>query len=468
MERRFARDFGNVRVHTDARAVQALGAQAVTSGTDIAFAPNRYAPATPEGCGLLAHELAHVVQQRQGRPDPAVSSRAGDRDERGAEAAVHALAAGRRPVLAPAAAGLHCKPAGDAPTLLPPRLDVPASAQAQSSQEVVVQSFLDRMWASQSGQAKPFRMSAKVVEGLSALFLLPPIFPSGDFESTEPVLAWLRPRLTKSIDPNLVKMLDRLPSQERALGAAADHGDGAIAQPRGLGTVPGTTDPRRPPAPSSSDATDAASEALLAALATFRATPLGRELEKAGKQYVLSLQGLPLVVLVTLVGAEFYAASDSKLPSLPELPVGDGITLKVDLSSKPSQLGGLLGDIAHDRAEPSGTPERKAGIGLKFTNEGLVRAAVAIGHFFKEAATWIAKGVVKAGTVIGQGAAKGGKFLLSVAPELVGGLIGGGLGAAIGAAAGGGMGALIGAGVGLAAGALAGLAARLFKRKANP
>lgn len=45
----------------------ALGALAFTCGADIHFAPGRYNPHTHEGAQLLAHELAHVLQQRTGR-----------------------------------------------------------------------------------------------------------------------------------------------------------------------------------------------------------------------------------------------------------------------------------------------------------------------------------------------------------------------------------------------------------------
>ena len=70
-EPRFGHDFSGVRVHADARgsatAVR-LGADAFTVGRAIAFAPGRYAPGTPAGRRLLAHELAHVVQQRAATP----------------------------------------------------------------------------------------------------------------------------------------------------------------------------------------------------------------------------------------------------------------------------------------------------------------------------------------------------------------------------------------------------------------
>ncbi len=66
MERRLGHDFGPVRVHTDAKAAEsarAVNALAYTVGRDIAFGTGRYAPRTSEGRRLVAHELAHVVQQ---------------------------------------------------------------------------------------------------------------------------------------------------------------------------------------------------------------------------------------------------------------------------------------------------------------------------------------------------------------------------------------------------------------------
>ena len=57
---------GGVRVHTDAEAsasARALGAKAYTVGSDVVFSPGSYQAGSPEGRGLLAHELAHVVQQ---------------------------------------------------------------------------------------------------------------------------------------------------------------------------------------------------------------------------------------------------------------------------------------------------------------------------------------------------------------------------------------------------------------------
>lgn len=59
-------DFSQVRVHTDNRAsesAQAINALAYTIGRNVVFRSGQYAPGTKEGKKLLAHELAHAVQQ---------------------------------------------------------------------------------------------------------------------------------------------------------------------------------------------------------------------------------------------------------------------------------------------------------------------------------------------------------------------------------------------------------------------
>ncbi|HEX6178676.1 MAG TPA: DUF4157 domain-containing protein, partial [Thermoanaerobaculia bacterium] len=71
MESQLGHDFGDVRVHTGsaaARSAAAVGAQAYTVGTEIAFGAGRFAPTTADGHSLLAHELTHVVQQRGSEP----------------------------------------------------------------------------------------------------------------------------------------------------------------------------------------------------------------------------------------------------------------------------------------------------------------------------------------------------------------------------------------------------------------
>ncbi len=93
LEPQFAYDFSKVRVHTerdDAQSAVALGASAYTVGKDIVFAPGRYKPGSHVGRWLLAHELAHVVQQDAqvtALPSGLQLSSADDAGERAAEGA---------------------------------------------------------------------------------------------------------------------------------------------------------------------------------------------------------------------------------------------------------------------------------------------------------------------------------------------------------------------------------------------
>ncbi|GLR87967.1 eCIS core domain-containing protein [Bradyrhizobium iriomotense] len=69
-EPRFGRSFSDVRIHTGDKAsvaAQSVGARAFTYGSAIVMGQHAYSPATQAGRALLAHELAHVVQQDSGR-----------------------------------------------------------------------------------------------------------------------------------------------------------------------------------------------------------------------------------------------------------------------------------------------------------------------------------------------------------------------------------------------------------------
>ena len=66
MESGFGADFSNVRVHHDTAADslnQSLQARAFTTGSDIFFRDGEYRPGSSGGDRLLAHELAHTMQQ---------------------------------------------------------------------------------------------------------------------------------------------------------------------------------------------------------------------------------------------------------------------------------------------------------------------------------------------------------------------------------------------------------------------
>jgi hypothetical protein len=109
MEERLGADFGDVRVHTDAKAsrsAEAVGANAYTVGSDIVFRSGHFDPGSPTGQRTIAHELTHVMQQKRGPVDGTDApggirvSDPSDPFERAAEAAsTEALAA---PANAPA------------------------------------------------------------------------------------------------------------------------------------------------------------------------------------------------------------------------------------------------------------------------------------------------------------------------------------------------------------------------------
>jgi hypothetical protein len=98
MEPRFDYDFSHVRIHIDPRAQQSardVNALAYTVGANIAFAAGQYAPHATEGRQLIAHELAHVVQQGIGGPPPGIrheleASSLAQRIDAGANVAVSA------------------------------------------------------------------------------------------------------------------------------------------------------------------------------------------------------------------------------------------------------------------------------------------------------------------------------------------------------------------------------------------
>jgi len=103
-ERAFATSFSSVRVHPDSSRAGGT-VHALTEREDIYFAPGRYRPGTAAGDHLLAHELAHVVQQR-GHGSGSDTKAAELDADLAAEAAVRGLPA--RPRVAVAAGTTQC------------------------------------------------------------------------------------------------------------------------------------------------------------------------------------------------------------------------------------------------------------------------------------------------------------------------------------------------------------------------
>jgi hypothetical protein len=90
LEQGMGESLGDVRVHTGdgaAALARAVSARAFTVGPDIFFGDGEYRPGTADGDQLVAHEVAHVIQQR-GAPSagPLTVSQPGDALELEAEA----------------------------------------------------------------------------------------------------------------------------------------------------------------------------------------------------------------------------------------------------------------------------------------------------------------------------------------------------------------------------------------------
>jgi Domain of unknown function (DUF4157) len=88
-------DLSDVRVHTDDtadRLNRSVSARAFATGTDVYFAKGEYSPGSASGDKLIAHELAHVVQQRGASTSgPLTVSQPGDAIEREADAVADQL-----------------------------------------------------------------------------------------------------------------------------------------------------------------------------------------------------------------------------------------------------------------------------------------------------------------------------------------------------------------------------------------
>lgn len=122
MEPKFGRDFGGVRIHTDAKAAEsakAVKARAYTAGQHVVMGASQPSPETIAGRHLLAHELAHVVQQSYGGPAPSLTRSAPH--EHDAHAAAIAVSTGLQGVEITSHTGVGLARIGDNEPLFDPQ-----------------------------------------------------------------------------------------------------------------------------------------------------------------------------------------------------------------------------------------------------------------------------------------------------------------------------------------------------------
>ena len=125
-ERFFGTDLSRVRVHNGEQvgaAARTLNARAFTQGYNIYFSAGEYAPHDPMRRRLLAHELAHVVQQKGAEPQagsPLRLTQPGDTAERSADEASDAIARGDMPRALPSTGIVIARGPDDKPGAAPP------------------------------------------------------------------------------------------------------------------------------------------------------------------------------------------------------------------------------------------------------------------------------------------------------------------------------------------------------------
>jgi hypothetical protein len=279
-------DLSGVRVHTgpeSAAAAAAVGAKAYTVGQDIHFAAGAYDPGSNAGQQLLAHEVAHTVQQRGQAPRRQAKlevSMPGDVAEHAADAAAAAMVAGR-----PADAGtcgsrgvVH-RTADDAPAPEAAPASEPAGSEAdgddveaavrqalaglegssdEGSCNVLTETIASKIFVASGGKVKPdrvyngrhyvLRVGDTIIDPTAAQFVnYPPGVPAPILVGSE---AEVRAQFAKLVDDHKIRHASRkqadsphVPSTITSSGALADfaygggtvrqHGDALVARPSG-------------------------------------------------------------------------------------------------------------------------------------------------------------------------------------------------------------------------------------------
>jgi Domain of unknown function (DUF4157) len=160
-------DLSGVRVHTGSESVaanDAVGAKAYTLGTDIHFGAGQYDPSSPSGEHLLAHEVAHTVQQSGGASRVQFKlevSAPGDAPEHEADSAADAMVAGRSASVS-FGSGVQRKLYREANASMAPKQPVgPTSDPAELKQMVATVAATESTIASVKNEVNDFAATAR-------------------------------------------------------------------------------------------------------------------------------------------------------------------------------------------------------------------------------------------------------------------------------------------------------------------
>ncbi|AXE79082.1 DUF4157 domain-containing protein [Streptomyces atratus] len=151
LEGRMGADFSDVRIHTGSAAhesAKGVGAHAYTVGNNVVFQRDAYDPSSPQGRTTLAHELTHVIQQRNGpvegtdAPGGIRVSDPSDRFER--EAVANADRVLSAPAPAPASAAVTGAAGHDSSPVATPAVQRAATEDEDEQPADVQGSFVQR------------------------------------------------------------------------------------------------------------------------------------------------------------------------------------------------------------------------------------------------------------------------------------------------------------------------------------
>ncbi|MFJ3559175.1 DUF4157 domain-containing protein [Streptomyces anulatus] len=165
MESRMGADFSDVRVHHDSAAhesAKGVGAHAYTVGNNVVFQRDAYDPGSPQGRTTLAHELTHVIQQRNGpvegteAPGGIRVSDPSDRFEREAVANADRVLSDPAPETAPAPAPAPVAPvSAPAPTAASTTSTVSAVQRAATEDEDEQPADVQGSFVQRAAEKKP-------------------------------------------------------------------------------------------------------------------------------------------------------------------------------------------------------------------------------------------------------------------------------------------------------------------------
>jgi hypothetical protein len=223
-EPRLGHDFSRIRVHADgeaARSAGAIDALAYTSGEDIVFGAGRYAPETTDGAQLLAHELAHAVQQDRGVVAPGLGRRDDAHEQQADAVAGHVLNGGDARAMLPARSGGMTASAGAVQRKDPPAKTSDPNSLVPVADFIGYVEIVERKFPTDTPKEIVTRIRTEYYSGMAFEFLI----PDAHFQRNAPAQAQAPGGGTPIKYPNNLSDMRWDPSTKPAYDHLTAHAD---------------------------------------------------------------------------------------------------------------------------------------------------------------------------------------------------------------------------------------------------